>query len=421
MGGSGWERETEDPRAALAARDVKTRAAGARDLAAVGTWDDVEALVGIAMADKSPSLRLCAAAAAADILARHRGAPGHEPPLGRDRADAVLRWVGGSDPGNNPSGLMILSAVVTDRVLDRFGRLLRDPRTDVRKGAGAALERMALSGTMVEDERLAGRIAKWLGGRRLAPDAVLELIHLIGRAGWTSLGSLLSEVSGAGRPHAAAVEEARSRLATRGRPDAWHGLWVGSGFDVLELEVGERDSGWILVGPGGIRTAWGERAALTIDKGMCSGPSKGRMVWARQMGQESYSRAIQMGGRTFWEVPLEEVAGVVEPLLMGLEHEDAPLIAPILEALASETTLRSRRAHALLAWRVGMLGPSLEGLSGLLDAKRPKADLYYWRGRVHLDRGDLDSARQDLSRYLEAAPARSALQTEVRALLEDLR
>ena len=50
--------ETEDPRAALGAKDVRTRAAAARDLARQGSWGDLEALVDVALGDKSTSVRL---------------------------------------------------------------------------------------------------------------------------------------------------------------------------------------------------------------------------------------------------------------------------------------------------------------------------------------------------------------------------
>ena len=68
-----------DSTEALRVGDVTARSAAAQSLVAEGEWPEVEALVVCAMTDKSPSVRLVAAASAADIVARHRGASGHAP------------------------------------------------------------------------------------------------------------------------------------------------------------------------------------------------------------------------------------------------------------------------------------------------------------------------------------------------------
>ena len=63
--------ETVDPREGLSAKDVTTRTASARELARIGTWDDVPRLVQMATSEKSSAVRLWTAAAAADIAHRH--------------------------------------------------------------------------------------------------------------------------------------------------------------------------------------------------------------------------------------------------------------------------------------------------------------------------------------------------------------
>ena len=63
---------TEDPRDALESDDVAVRVAGARVLAERGTQEDLPRLIKIAREDKSPSVRLYAAAAASDVAMRNR-------------------------------------------------------------------------------------------------------------------------------------------------------------------------------------------------------------------------------------------------------------------------------------------------------------------------------------------------------------
>ena len=64
--------ETTEPLAALKSKAISDRAAGCRDLALTGTVEHLEILADLAASDKSPGVRLNAAAAAADILSRCR-------------------------------------------------------------------------------------------------------------------------------------------------------------------------------------------------------------------------------------------------------------------------------------------------------------------------------------------------------------
>ncbi len=93
--------ETEDPWAALGAASVSQRCAGARDLSRAGTWDDLDRLVALAWEERSLSVRLATAAAAADIAARAR------PILDRARRDQVVAWAFREDPGVNAAMLML--------------------------------------------------------------------------------------------------------------------------------------------------------------------------------------------------------------------------------------------------------------------------------------------------------------------------
>src|SRR5262245_47136144 len=94
--------ETGDPRAALESDDVAVRAAGVRDLGAQGVLDDALALVDLAIQDRSPSVRLYAAAAAAEIVMRSS--------LDPDDQRQILDRLKAFDPGFNPALLMVLAA-----------------------------------------------------------------------------------------------------------------------------------------------------------------------------------------------------------------------------------------------------------------------------------------------------------------------
>ena len=64
--------ETTDPIAALGSKSIADRAAGCRDLSTIGTVENISDLSVLAGGDKSPGVRLSAAAAVADILSRCR-------------------------------------------------------------------------------------------------------------------------------------------------------------------------------------------------------------------------------------------------------------------------------------------------------------------------------------------------------------
>lgn len=405
--------DTVDPRAALRDGDVAGRASAARMLARGGGWPDLEELVRLAKEDPSASVRLYAAGAAADIALRARRAG----ELGRDREAQVLDWVRAFDPDVNPSLLMLLSAVASGPALDRLGRMLRDPRNGVRAGAATALRRAALSAAS-DDARLAEAAGALLGNRKTPPDALLELVKIVGEAGWDEHADAVRDASAAGRLHAPAAEEALQRLAARRDPQTWEGLWLGDGADVYETAEERAVEDWLAVVDGRV---WGRRDALgelklTGVRGRV-GDLRLRVVWAPRAGAPEASPALQGDGRTWFRADAKMLVGCVEELA---EELSAPAAAAALRELEPVEGVQAQRARAVLAWRAGDPDRASELLEALLDAPKPRADLYWYLARVRVEQGRAGEAREALDRFLDQAGRRARHRKEAEALRAEL-
>lgn len=409
--------ETDDPRAALGASDVTTRSAAARDLARAGTWDDMAELVRLAREDKSSAVRLYAAAAAADIAARHRGAGG-QVALDAEQRKQIEQWIRALDPGHNPGLLMLLSATPGPFTLDRLGRMLRDPRNGVRAGAAMALRRLALSGGPADHAAIRDAAKGWLASGKLPPDALLELVRIAGEAGWTGLDAEIRAAAKAGRPHVAAAEQALARLAERAGPAGWEGFYVTDGLDVLEIAERSRDEGWIAIvdgtwyEPGGVaRPMTFEGGAVAVD----GEPS--RLVWAPKVGQhEDRFAAVQRGGRTWWRAAGKDLAAGVERWLEGFGADDTVVIGALRRWLEGSEGVVAQRARALLAYRAGDLEQADALFADLAAGKKPRPDVYYWHGRVLLGLGRKKDAAAALDQYLDKAGKKSEYRAEAEAL-----
>ncbi len=398
--------ETNDPRKALGAKDVRTRAAAARDLAREGTWEDLEVLVGMALGEKSSAVRLYTAGAAADIAARERRLAGPEG-LSAVRREQLHAWVRPMDPGANPSLLMLLTAAGDGAALDKLGRILRDPRNGVRMGALAALRRLALSAASQGLDALPERVEGWLAHPKAPPDVILDLVHLVGEAGWTRCRSALARSASAGRPHGAAVEQALERLSLREQPETWEGLWASRGLDVLEVSP-EGPLGWVLVHQGRV---WSEGKRPDLEGA--------RLVWAPVLGEAPEIRrlALQEGGHTWWRLEAMALVKQVDELVEALPHELAPLGA-LAGSLQEVEGVVSQRAQAILRWRGGDLAGAIELLESLTLRSKPRADLYWWLGRARLDDGQTEAGLASLQTFLERAGKRARYRAEAQALVD---
>lgn len=405
-----------DPRVALRQGDVAERAAAARELAQAGTWEDLSELVTLAKEDNSPSVRLYTAAAAADIVCRMRS---HGPALTSEQRTLVSDWVKTFDPGHNPSLLMMLSAVADGPTVDRLGRMLKDPRNGVRAGAAAALRRMALSAVSVDDTRIPMAVDKLLAQvRRLPGDAVLELVRLVGEAGWAELEDALGPASGAGRLHGPAAEEALERLRARREPSTWEGLWLADGGDVLEPVPERTIASWLAVVDGVAVDASGELGPIELREGRGALRRRPvRLIFTPRVGESGIFRALQSEGTTWYLAEGKELLDAVETLVHDVPQGVARGMFRWLEGLEG---VQAQRARALALWRAGDLAGAAALLTEQVEQKKPKADLFWFLARVRADQGDRAGAVAALDAFLERAGKRARFRKEAETLRAEL-
>ena len=385
--------ETDDPRVALGATSVATRCAAARDLAAIGDWSDLDALVARGWTDKSMAVRLYAAAAAADIAQRSR------PELTTAQAQALVQYAFGGDPGHNPSMLMLVAPVETTEVLTRLGRILRDPRSDVRLGVLTALRRMVLSARSDRDA-VARAIAPWFDDAKVPSDAHVELARIVGEAGLASLRALVQALRGAGDAATEVADQALDRLDARASREAWIGAWWSDGRDVFENRAPDPALA-VAVCDG---HAWygteGTRDVTPGDVPMLGTDRVTRIV-ARPLGAPEALPAVQVDGRVWWAVSEDAFAGWLDAwheTLRTLPEAGRAVIVARGEALGGAGAERVRAAGA---WIAGDLDAALEAAEAQLARKRARGDAWFWRARVRLERADLAGAREDLEAFAD--------------------
>lgn len=414
-------RETDDPRVALHGKSLPKAAAAARDLGRMGTWDDVPGLLDVANTHRRTGLRLAAAAAAADILHRYRtGAAGTLPPGARD---TILDWSKRTDPGYNPSALMVLAAFPESAVIDRLGRLMRDPRADVRAGAGVAIRRMALSHTDLSGGPLRRAVGAWLTHRKTPADSLTELVRLVGDLGWSEHRQAALDAAGTSAPVTEAVETASARLTSRAEAASWDGLWVSDGLDVFEQDEADRSSSWLLVGEG-TASLDGKKPvpAKLTDEGL-SVKKLGtlRMVWAPRLTDPESVPVLQGAGRSWYAVTdPAAVLAWLEQTHPDLSAEQAPANAGLLRAFDDAEGAAADRGRAIARLVVGDVDGALAALASLTTGKRPRADLYYWLGRAHQAAGSPADARDAYAHYLERAGKKAVFRSLAEAALDQL-
>jgi len=415
--------ETEDPRKALQDKSVAVRAAAARDLARVGTFEDLPPLIEIAVEQKSSALRLYAAAAAADILHRYRGLRGG-PTLTAAQRKQVHQWARSFDPGRNPGLISLLSALQDDEARKRLARLLRDPRNGVRAGALVAVRRMALSAAAFDDDAIVRTVTECLADSRMPPDVTLDLVKLVGEAGYLGLRDAVRRIGPTGRLHGEAATEAMKRLDARLKPEGWDGLWVLDTLDVFEVGDSEDDAPWRLVGDGAVSTG-GAPVPLAIDSETGRATLKDdkvplRLLWVARLGQDEPRRAMQQGETTWWEQEGKALSGGLERVVTEATSKAAPALRPHAARLAEDESATAPRIRGMLLWRIGDLDEALALLEELTKAKKPRADLFYWLGRVQADRGEAKAAGKALDTYLAEAPKKGGYRAEAEALKAEL-
>ena len=407
--------QSSDPRERIRDKQVTVRAAAVRELQRVGKLDDLDLLVGLAIQDKSPAVRLYAAAAAADVVGRFRGAAGQQS-LGPSERQAIHDRVRRVDPATNPGLLMLLSATADKRSLDRLGRMLRDPRNLVRGGAAMALRRMAISGGALGRDDIAASVRSCIGHPKMKADSLGELVRLIGEVGWLDLEDAVRRA--APRVNPEAVSEAMERLDQRRRPSAYDGIWQDEGLDVVEINDEPRPGGWLAVAGGSAHRPGGEAPFELEDGRSTIGGSPARLVWASQLGAaQDRVEAIQVEGATYWSVPAATLVAEVDSWVGQLTPGGAGVALATVAAVEGAPAARARVA---LAWRAERSDAAADDLAWLLGQRRPRADVHFWHARILVMQGDAEGAKAAIETFLGRAGKRTGYVEEANELLQTL-
>lgn len=418
--------ETEDPREALRARELPVQAAGARDLALMGEWSDLAPLLELAGTARRTGLRLVTAAAAADIVHRYRTGRATPAPTAAQRA-ALLDQVKRLDPAGNPNVLMVLAAFPEPGVLERLGRLLRDPRNTVRLGAQIALRRMALSHTAFDLHDVRDALPTWLGDPRIPPDSRAELIRLAGEAGYRDLLPVLESFSIESSAESKALSSTLEWLRDRSDPATWHGVWVSDGRDVLEPGQPEPSPDVLILGEGTASHAFGPARPMTLEHGQAhieGEPALGplRRVVAPRLGHAEAHPALQSGDRTWYraQVP-DELVDLMREHAASFNAAQLPATLSLPAALEAADSNASRRALPLAHLLTDQLDAAEEKLSSLVAGKRPRAEDLLWMARVHDVRGRAEQAVALYQDYLSKSSKKPwgvrLAEAQVRALI----
>ena len=191
------ELETEDPIAALDHKSIAVRAAACRDLTKMGTVEHLPRLAQSAGVDKSPAVRLGTVAAASDILSRRR-LDGPEAALSEAERTGILELFKRVDPAANPGVFSVFGTLELSAGLSRVGIGLRDPRQEVRKGAGVGLLRLCISAARQGDAALESAVVAMLTDRRMRPDAIAEVARVCRAAGYLTALPVLERLDPGG-------------------------------------------------------------------------------------------------------------------------------------------------------------------------------------------------------------------------------
>lgn len=366
--------ETPDPLAALQDKELTVRTAACRDLSKIGLIPAIRPLADMARSDKSPAVRLGAAAAVADILSRYRLGPARAG-LPEAERKALLTVLATVDPGQNSGMFMMLASLDTDEAARRIRLGLRDPRGEVRVGAGVGLLRLCCSASRGADLVLEAEVVGMFADPKLRPDALVEVARAAVAAGYRSALPAMERIDFEG-----AHQESINSLiqVMRGFDQPPTGVWVSDGRDAGEVNPAPpRPQALLVVGEG---------EAVMLRKGDDWLPLPGfgqraaRRMYFRRPGAAAAAPALQIGEHTFSPVTGEAAAAA----LLALSPEPS---------LQLEEGSPWATAGADMAAR--LLAPALpESAAGLLAL-----------GRLQIDAGDVDLAQATLARAAEAKKA----------------
>ncbi|MFZ5481950.1 MAG: tetratricopeptide repeat protein [Myxococcota bacterium] len=386
--------ETSDPVAALSAKDIPTRAAATRDLSAAGTPAHLPLLVKKAIEDDSPGVRLGAAAAAADVLSRHRLAP-DDAAIPPEVREAMLRTVAGADPGRNVGLFQVCGALGIPGGFARIVVGLRDPRFDVRAGACVGLWRHCASAAANGDVDLERSVVALFAEGRIPADTKSELARVCANVGYTSaLDAIRALAEGSARQVRTVAEEAQKRLEW---PPGVEGVWVDLGLDAGEVDPAAVPRGYaglldasavVWAGDGKVR-----REPL---------PRAPRRLWMKRPGGESAGAVLQIGARTLWPADGDDLGAFGDALLAAKAWDLLDAVDVILPATAAGV-----RVRGVAKLERGDVAGALEALAACVEMKKVPPDAWWWLAEALHRAGRDEEAKPHLEKFLAKSPKKA--------------
>jgi hypothetical protein len=354
--------ETTDPMAALRSKEIADRAAGCRDLSLTGTVEHLELLAELAASDRSPGVRLNAAAAAADILSRCRTGDARSA-LSEDQRGAFVSVFARINPAVNAGIFPIMACLDHAKSRQMIFGGLRDPQADVRLGAAVGLMRLCSSISAIDDPTLEDAVTGLLADTRHQPDAIAQIARVCAAVGYTSATELIRYLQLSGT-HAEMVMEALGVLDGAHHP--LQGVWYSDGNDAGETNVSPSRGPMLAVFDGS--------TALIHDGKRWIAQAKfepRRRMFIRRVGEAEAGPAFQTSERTFYV----GTGGVVDRLVSvdwsspGKSTKAAVRGIEALSQVLPDTAL-DHLGLARLAMAAGMPDVAKAALLSSIEAKK---------------------------------------------------
>ena len=384
--------ETTELMAALESKDISDRAAACRELSQTGTVEYLETLATMAAFDKSPGVRLSAAAAAADIFSRCRVGDARNA-LSDEQREVYVATFSKINPSVNAGLFPIMACIDHPKSRSIVLGGLRDPQADVRLGAAVGLMRLCSSVRVVDDAELEEQVTGLLADTRHQPDAVAQIARVCAAVGYSSATELIRYIQLSGT-HAEMVMEALGVLDGARHP--LRGVWYSDGNDAGETNPNPALSPSIMVLNGNSALVydgkrWRETKKFTAE----------RRMFIRRVGEPEPGPAFQVEGRTYYAGLGSIVSQLVDVdwTKPGRETKTSALATAAL-ADALDDTAESHVSLAKIAFVSGLTDVAHAALMSAVEAKKTPAECWLALGDF-LWATDSKSAKLHYATYLK--------------------
>ena len=384
--------ETPDPLAALQSKEIADRSAGCRDLSLTGTVEHLEVLAELAASDKSPGVRLNAAAAAADILSRCRTGDARTA-LSDEQRDAFVSVFARINPAVNAGVFPIMACLDHPKSRQMIFGGLRDPQADVRLGAAVGLMRLCSSISTAGDPSLEEAVTGLLADTRHQPDTVAQIARVCAAVGYASASELIRHIQLSGT-HAEMVMEALGVLDGAHHP--LQGVWYSDGNDAGETNPSP------VHGP--MLTVFDGTTALMHDGKRWLAKAKftpRRRMFIRRVGEAEAGPAFQTDERTFYAGTGDVVSQLVSVDWTSPGKSTKASLRAI-EALAKvlPDTAADHLSLAKLAMASGLTDVAKAALISATESKKTPAVCWLALGDLLWD-GDRKTAKGHYGVYVK--------------------